>query len=86
MTATLLRRFDRPDKGQTPTAGGLQVLGPITNAEDVRSAHVFVCWSREGYISEYDGNDKLVMEARFASVSLVTNPPLNSLRIRQETP
>lgn len=64
-TAKMLRRFDRPDGGQTAALGSVSVLG-----NDVATANVFIDWAFEGYISEYDnkdGVDRLVMEARFVS-------------------
>lgn len=51
----------------------MRLLGPITSVEDVMSAHVLVNWAFEGYMSEYDANDNLLLEARFLSVSPSTN-------------
>ena len=64
MRATMVRRFDRPDGGQTPTMGSVETLDKDV---DVRDSAVLVNWAWEGYISEYDHQDRLVMEARFLS-------------------
>lgn len=59
-TAKMLRRFDHPD-GQTCNAlGSVQTLG-----DDVQTSNVLVNWAWQGYISEYDAQDRLVMEARW---------------------
>ncbi|KAK3718046.1 hypothetical protein LTR37_005472 [Vermiconidia calcicola] len=60
MTARLLRRFDRPDGGQTALLGSISALG-----DDISTSHVLVNWAMEGYISEYDASDRLILEARF---------------------
>lgn len=62
MTAKMLRRFDRPEGGQSPALGSLSVIG-----EDVQTANIFIDWGFDGYISEYDGNGRLLLEARFIS-------------------
>ncbi|KXL45997.1 hypothetical protein M433DRAFT_154042 [Acidomyces richmondensis BFW] len=60
MTAKILRRFDRPDGSRSPKLGSVQMIGDHAN-----NASVFVDWAIEGYISEYDGQGRLVLEARF---------------------
>lgn len=61
-TAKMLRRFDRPD-GQTSNDGGsLQTLGA-----DVQTSNVLVNWGLQGYLSEYDGENRLLAEAKFLS-------------------
>ena len=62
MTAKMLRRFDRPDGGQTPALGSVSVLG-----NDVQNSNIFIDWAFDGYISEYDGQGRLILEARFLS-------------------
>jgi hypothetical protein len=62
MTAKMLRRFNRPDRGQTPALGSVNVLG-----DDVLTSNIFIDWAFDGYISEYDGQGKLILEARFLS-------------------
>lgn len=62
MTAKMLRRFDRPDGGQSPALGSVMVLD-----DDVYTSNVFIDWAFDGYISEYDGEGRLIMEARFLS-------------------
>jgi len=65
-TAKMLRRFDRPDKGQTAALGSVSVLGD----DPVETASIFIDWAFEGYVSEYDwhdGQNRLVMEAKFVS-------------------
>jgi hypothetical protein len=62
MTARMLRRFDRPDGGQTPALGSVSVL-----SDDVETANIFIDWAFDGYISEYDGQGRLILEARFLS-------------------
>lgn len=70
MTAKLLRHFDRPDGERTGAEGSITLLSekPIDSAHDVERAHAFVNWVGAGYISEYDGRGRLIMEARFVSV------------------
>lgn len=66
MTAKMLRRFDRPDYGQTAALGSVSLLGD----KPPETANVFIDWAFEGYISEYDykdGLNRLIMEARFVS-------------------
>jgi hypothetical protein len=62
MTANMLRRFDRPDKGQSAALGSVSVLGP-----DPETANVFIDWAFDGYISEYDDQNRLALEAKFLS-------------------
>ncbi|PWY93429.1 hypothetical protein BO94DRAFT_621829 [Aspergillus sclerotioniger CBS 115572] len=57
-TATLLNRYFRPDGELTRRRGSTQLL-PNNN--------LFVSWSDYGYISEFDHDGRLLMEARFAS-------------------
>lgn len=62
MTAKMLRRFDRPDGRRSPKLGSLQTIG-----HNVETASVFIDWATEGYISEYDAENRLVLEAKFQS-------------------
>lgn len=62
MTAKMLRRFDRPDGGRSPKLGSLQTIG-----DKVEFASVFVNWATQGYVSEYDAQNRLVLEAKFQS-------------------
>ncbi|PYI03686.1 hypothetical protein BO78DRAFT_463115 [Aspergillus sclerotiicarbonarius CBS 121057] len=57
-TATLLNRYPRPDGDVTSRRGSTQLL-PNNN--------VFVSWSDYGYISEFDHDGRLLLEARFVS-------------------
>lgn len=58
MTATVLQRYMRPDKGITDRRGNMQSL---------ENGNVLICWSWDGYMSEYSHDGKLLMEAKFAS-------------------
>ncbi|KAJ5595299.1 uncharacterized protein N7459_001507 [Penicillium hispanicum] len=58
MTARLLRRYIRPDRGLTRLRGNSQLL-PNNN--------MFVCWSKGGYISEFSPDGKVLMTAEFTS-------------------
>lgn len=60
MTATLLRGFKRPDDGKSPKLGSVQLIG----GDDVSNANVFVSWGEYSYMTEYDGDNRLIMEAR----------------------
>ncbi|PWY84739.1 hypothetical protein BO70DRAFT_395420 [Aspergillus heteromorphus CBS 117.55] len=65
-TATLLRRFPRPDGGLSRMRGNFQLLD--------EAGQGFVGWSEQGYHSEHAPDGTVVMEARFAS------PRFNSYR------
>lgn len=69
MHASMVRQFKRPDGGQTPTMGSITTLDPD---EDIHNSAVLVNWAWEGYISEFDSSDNLVMDARFLSDRLKT--------------
>ncbi|OQE18621.1 hypothetical protein PENSTE_c017G02158 [Penicillium steckii] len=56
--ATVLQRYLRPDKGVTDRRGNMQTLA---------NGNVLICWSWDGYMSEYSHDGKLLMEAKFAS-------------------
>lgn len=58
MKARLLNQYIRPDGKSTRKRGSMQTL-PNSN--------VFVCWSWKGYISEFNHDGDLLMEASFAS-------------------
>lgn len=60
MTAKILRNFERPDGDRTPMGGSVYPLG-----DDPATANIFVNWVLPGYVSEYDSNDRLILEARF---------------------
>jgi hypothetical protein len=62
MTATLIRRWARPDKGLTWQRGSAQML-----AND----NIHVSWSFFGYGSEFTWDGKLVREVRFAEERFV---------------
>lgn len=62
MTASLLRGFQRPDKGKTTKLGSVQLLG-----SDPEKSNVLVDWAQGSFISEYDGNGQLIMEAKGVS-------------------
>lgn len=70
MTSKLLRQFDRPDGGQTPAEGGMEVLSfrKAEDEADIMSSAVLVNWAFEGYMSEFNAHHDLVLEARFVSV------------------
>ncbi|KAJ5358717.1 uncharacterized protein N7496_011130 [Penicillium cataractarum] len=58
MTATVIKRINRPDSGLTRLRGSVQLL-PNDN--------VFIGWSERGYQSEHAPNGDLLMTARFVS-------------------
>lgn len=58
MKARLLNRYTQPDGKSTRLRGNMQTLP---------SGNVFVCWSADGYISEFSHDGGLIMEATFAS-------------------
>jgi hypothetical protein len=59
ITAKVLRRWARPDKGFTYLRGNVQYLPDSEN--------VFVGWSDRGYMSEFTPDGTCVLEADFAS-------------------
>ncbi|KAK4501429.1 hypothetical protein PRZ48_007238 [Zasmidium cellare] len=63
MRARSLRHHYRPDGGLAELRGNVQYLA---------SGHMFVCWSKDGYISEYDELGALILEVRFVGPSLAT--------------
>ncbi|RAL11201.1 uncharacterized protein BO97DRAFT_371191, partial [Aspergillus homomorphus CBS 101889] len=65
MTATLLRRYNRPDGGLSRMRGNLQTL---------EEGNVFMGWSEQGYHSEHAPDGTVLMEAKFLS------PRFNSYR------
>jgi hypothetical protein len=58
MTATLVREYTHPDSPFAPYQGNVQVLP---------NGNVFVGWGSAPYLSEYDGDGKLLFDARFPS-------------------
>ncbi|KAL1980944.1 hypothetical protein VTN96DRAFT_3284 [Rasamsonia emersonii] len=58
MTASVIRRYERPDGGLTRLRGDVQLLS---------NGNIFVGWSQQGYHSEFTPNGTCVMEARFVS-------------------
>ncbi|KAJ5286804.1 hypothetical protein N7478_002490 [Penicillium angulare] len=58
MTATVLKRFNRPDNGLTLLRGNTQTLP---------NGNTFVGWSERGYQSEHAPNGDVLMTAQFAS-------------------
>ncbi|KAK5166710.1 uncharacterized protein LTR77_008254 [Saxophila tyrrhenica] len=62
MTAKMLRRFDRPDGDTSLALGNVQIIG-----KNPETASYFIDWAFPGYISEYDSEDRLVMEAKWMS-------------------
>jgi hypothetical protein len=63
MTATVVRRYDRPDGGLTRLRGNVQTLP---------NGNVFVGWSEQGYHSEFAPDGTLLMEAMFLSPTFST--------------
>lgn len=63
MTATVLKRWNRPDEKLSKLRGNSQIL-PNGNA--------FIGWSDNSYISEHSPDGRLVMDARFQSTRFVT--------------
>lgn len=63
MTATVVRRYDRPDGGLTRLRGNVQTLP---------NGNVFVGWSEQGYHSEFAPDGTLLMEAMFPSPTFST--------------
>jgi hypothetical protein len=62
MTAKMLRRFDRPDGETSLALGNVQMLG-----KNPETASFFIDWAFPGYISEYDSENRLVLEAKWMS-------------------
>ncbi|KAJ5618470.1 hypothetical protein N7528_006581 [Penicillium herquei] len=58
MRARVLNRYMRPDGGVTDRRGNMQTLD---------NGNVLICWSWDGYMSEYSHDGRLLMEAKFAS-------------------
>ncbi|OXV08002.1 hypothetical protein Egran_04234 [Elaphomyces granulatus] len=58
MTATVLRRYNRPDGGLSRLRG---------NAQQLPNGNWFAGWSESGYHSEFTDNGTCVMEAKFFS-------------------
>jgi hypothetical protein len=58
MTAAVITKIDRPDGNQTHLRG---------NVQELPNDNIFVCWSENGYISEFTPSGELALEARFAS-------------------
>lgn len=63
MTATLVKRWNRPDNGRSNLRGNFQHLP---------NGNVFAAWSDNGYISEHTSDGDLVMAAEFSSTRFVT--------------
>ena len=59
MTAKVLKRWVRPDRGLTLQRGNVQFLP--------NSDNVFVSWSDRGYLSEFSSDGRLLLEAQFTS-------------------
>lgn len=62
MTAKLLRVIDHPEAGRSPKLGSVQIIG-----DNVETGNVFVDWAMQGYISEHDAQNRVVLEAKFLS-------------------
>jgi len=62
MTAKMLRRFDRPDGETSLALGNVQMIG-----KNPETASYFIDWAFPGYISEYDSQNRLVLEAKWMS-------------------
>ncbi|KAE8374457.1 ASST-domain-containing protein [Aspergillus bertholletiae] len=58
MTASILAKYDRPDKGLTRQRGNVQILN---------NGHILGNWSGGGYFTEFDTHGEVLMEAKFAS-------------------
>ncbi len=58
MKATLVREYTHPDNPFAPYQGNVQVLP---------NGNVFIGWGSAPYLSEYDGDGKLLFDARFPS-------------------
>ncbi|KAJ5580031.1 uncharacterized protein N7459_006016 [Penicillium hispanicum] len=58
MTATVLNRYSRPDGGSTDKRGSMQALS---------NGNVLVSWSKNGYMSEFAHDGRLLMDATFVS-------------------
>ena len=63
MKASLLRNFERPDKGSSRKLGDVQQL----DKGDILESRIFVDWAEQGHVSEYDAGGQMTMEARFVS-------------------
>ena len=58
MTARVIKRLERPDKGLSRLRGNVQLLP---------NGNTFVGWSQWGYHAEYDPDGEVLMYAQFAS-------------------
>lgn len=63
MTATLLHRYSRPDGHLSDLRGNVQTL---------ENGNTFICWSANGYFSEFLPNGDLALDARFATPRFTT--------------
>lgn len=63
--ATLQRAIERPDGGVSYKLGNVQTLGGWQDS-------VLVNWALQGYMSEHDSEDRVVMEAKFVSPRMST--------------
>lgn len=61
--AKVVRRVVRPDKGLSPFGGNVQIFN---------NKNIWVSWSGDGYATEHDQHNQLVMEARFRSDRFTT--------------
>ena len=62
MTAKLLRSFKRPDGDITPLGGSVITLG-----DDPLTSNILIQWVFPGYMTEYDAENRMVLEAKFQS-------------------
>ncbi|KAJ6157938.1 hypothetical protein N7470_005530 [Penicillium chermesinum] len=65
MKATLLKRFMRPDGGSTDRRGNMQSLP---------NGNKLLCWSYGGYVTEFDADGNIVMEASTYKLPWVGRP------------
>lgn len=63
MVARLLKSWGRPDSRLTNLRGNVQML---------HNGNTFVSWSENGYVSEFDTNGDVVLEAQWSEHRLVT--------------
>ena len=58
MIAAVITKIDRPDGNQTYFLG---------NVQELPNDNIFVCWSENGYMSEFTPSGELALEAKFVS-------------------
>lgn len=63
MTATVLKRWDRPDHGLSHIRGNAQILP---------NGDAFVCWSANAYLTEFASGGQCILEAKLKARGFAT--------------